>query len=104
MGLSAIRGETLEQRLQLDTAFEQRFDVYPLIVEAIMDRPLTGFGLDTFDDVFSIYRDENITVWFDRAHNDYLELAMTAGIPAAALILAFIVVVAFLVGRLSLGA
>lgn len=105
VGLFALSGEMLETRLQADATFDQRFIVYPLIVEAIMDRPLTGFGLGTFDDVFRIYRDENVTIYFDRAHNDYLELAITAGIPAAAmLILAFIIIVAFLTGRLKFGA
>ncbi len=105
VGLFALSGEMLESRLQMDTTFDQRFIVYPLVVEAIMDRPLTGFGLGTFDDVFRIYRDQNVTIYFDRAHNDYLELAVTAGIPAAAmLVLAFVNFVAFLIGRLKFGA
>lgn len=105
VGLFALSGEMLETRLQADATFDQRFEVYPLIVEAIMDRPLAGFGLGTFDDVFRMYRNQDVTIYFDRAHNDYLELAMTAGIPAATmLVVAFIVFVAFLFSRLKVGA
>ncbi len=105
VGLFELSGEILATRLQVDATFDQRFKVYPLIVEAIIDRPLTGFGLGTFDDIFRIYRDENVTIYFDRAHNDYLELAVTAGIPATTiLILAFFIFVAFLFTRLGVGA
>ncbi len=86
VGIFSLSGEMLDQRLQNDASLDQRFSAYPLIIEAIFDRPIAGFGLGTFDDVFRLYRDETITIYFDRAHSDYLELALTAGIPAAILL------------------
>lgn len=87
LGLFAFSGDILEQRLQRDASLDERFDVYPLVIDAILARPITGFGLGSFDDTFRLYQDETVTGYFDRAHNDYLELAFTAGIPATILLL-----------------
>lgn len=104
LGLFSLSGDLLEKRFHTGTSFDQRLKAYPLVVEAIEDRPLVGFGLGTFDDVFRSYRDETITIYFDRAHNDYLELAMTAGIPATIVLMtAFVFLVIFLVRRLGVG-
>ncbi len=90
----------MDQRLQSDASLDQRFAAYPLIVDAIFDRPIAGFGLGTFDDVFRLYRDETITIYFDRAHSDYLELALTAGMPATALLVFSIATVVVVLGAL----
>lgn len=104
-GLFTLSGEVLEERLQADASFDQRFAAYPLILDAIFDRPLTGFGLGTFDDVFRLYRDDTVTVYFSRGHSDFLELAMTAGLPAAAMLVSvFIILVTFLIRHLGAGA
>lgn len=103
--LFSLSGSVLEGRLQNDASFDQRFVVYPIILDAIMDRPILGFGLGTFDEVFRIFRTEDVTIYFDRAHNDYLELAITAGIPAMAIFLsAFMIVLVYLARRLRFGA
>lgn len=77
----SLSGDMLDQRFQADASLDQRFVAYPYIWEAILDRPLVGFGLGTFEDVFRFYRGPDVTQYFDRGHSDYLELAMTAGIP-----------------------
>tara|TARA_R110002096_G_scaffold90645_4_gene205470 strand:- start:1880 stop:3091 length:1212 start_codon:yes stop_codon:yes gene_type:complete len=83
----AISGEGMDQRLQRrDVALDIRFKAYPYMIQAIMDQPLTGFGLGSFDEVFRVYRGADVTTYFDRAHNDYLEIVMNAGIPAAIII------------------
>lgn len=48
----------------------------------IQARPLTGFGLGTFETVYPAYAlfDNSLTV--DHAHNDWLEWASEAGVPA----------------------
>lgn len=84
LGLS---GSLLGARLQVDTFLDQRFVAYPYMIDALLDHPIKGYGLGTFDDVFRMYRESNVTTWFDRAHNDYLELALTAGIPATVVFL-----------------
>ena len=60
-----------------------RFDVFPLIVQAIEDRPWVGHGLGTFETAFRLYRDEHVLAFFDRGHSDWLELPMDLGVPAA---------------------
>lgn len=82
-----ISGDALEYRLALDASLDGRFLTYPYIINAIMENPITGYGLGTFDEVFRVYRGEDIKIYYDRAHNDYLELALTAGIPAASILL-----------------
>lgn len=104
VGLFALSGSVLEGRLQSDASASQRFAAYPLMIDAIEDRPMAGFGLGTFDQVFRIYRTEDVDVWFDRAHNDYLEVAMTAGVPATLLLLvAIFMAVLFLARKLQYG-
>jgi len=86
VGLFALSGDNLESRLTSDTGMNDRFVMYPLVVDAIVDAPLTGTGLGTFSEVFATYRTEEVSPFFLRAHSDYLELALTAGIPAAILV------------------
>ena len=104
VGLFSLSGKVLEGRLIQDASLDQRFLVYPIILDAIANQPLTGFALGNFDDVFRLYRDETISSYFDRAHSDYLELALTAGIPATALIIvAMAVLLGFLTNSLRVG-
>ncbi len=58
--------------------------VYAIVVRAICDAPLTGFGYGAFADIFPLYRDASISpvgVW-DKAHNVYLEVWAGLGLPA----------------------
>lgn len=86
LGLFAFSGDNLETRLAMAGGVNERFHLYPLVVDAILDAPLTGTGLGTFSEVFATYRTEDVAPHFLRAHSDYLELALTAGIPAALLV------------------
>lgn len=65
-----------------------RFLVYPLMLDAISERPWTGYGLGTFASAFRLVRDDTIMSYFDRGHSDYLELVMDVGWPAAGMIVA----------------
>lgn len=78
-----VHGDAVQQRLQLVSIDDPRFDAYPLILETIMERPITGFGLGTFEEVFASLRTIDIRIIFDRAHNDLIELTLTAGIVVA---------------------
>jgi len=78
-------------RRLLDQGFDSasRVETYARTVEAIRDYVLLGSGLGTFQDVFPAYRLELSAgrhVW-DKAHNDYLELILGLGVPAAMLVL-----------------
>ena len=82
----SLSGSMLDERLAIGTGDEGRFRAFAHIMRAIEDRPYAGFGLGTFEEVFRGYRGLDIHVVFDRAHSEYLELAMTAGIPMAVLV------------------
>ena len=60
-----------------------RLTTYKIIVQALIDHPWQGFGLGSFDAAFPLYRDATVQAWMQHAHNDYLEMAMDLGIPAA---------------------
>jgi O-antigen ligase len=72
-------------RMSTDMAEEGRWPVYEVLVQAIADAPVTGFGLGNFKSAFPLYRDHTVIGYYDRAHNDYLELIFELGLPAAVL-------------------
>ncbi len=80
-----LMGRLLNQGLETDS----RFETYARTWEAVRDYLYLGSGLGTFQDVFTAYRLElspDRQVW-DKAHNDYLELLLGLGLPAATLVL-----------------
>ncbi len=95
VGVFSLSGEMLDQRLQSDASFGQRFSIYPIVMDAVSNRPFVGYGLGTFEDVFRAFRDDTIDSYFVRAHSDYLEVALGAGIPAAVLLVASIAALLF---------
>ena len=76
-------------RLQADTPL--RVAAYGIALRAIASNPWLGFGLGSFESVFRLYRDPTFTMWFQHAHNDYLEIAIELGIPAALMLLTALV-------------
>lgn len=85
--LFEVAGARLSERLDGDNAFSLsgRLDVYRNTLNAIGDYLLVGSGLGTFQDVYPAYRTDiasNAGIW-DKAHNDYLELFLGLGVPAA---------------------
>ncbi len=82
-------GDALMTRLQDEKLGEDqstRLAAYALVRQAISDNPVFGFGLGTFDGAFRLYRDASLPLWFHHAHNDYLEMMMDLGVPAALLL------------------
>lgn len=85
VALVAIGGETLLARSEgrtLDSDMATRIAAYKLAVQAVGDNPIFGYGLGTFENAFRLYRDSSLNLWFQHAHNDYLEMAMELGVPA----------------------
>lgn len=80
-------GATVERIYRLFDAGDLRFNAYPLILDAISERPWLGYGLGAFETAFRAFRDESIQLLFDRAHSDYLELVMDLGWPMAILMM-----------------
>lgn len=94
-------GGTLGQRLETGAASVEsaRGDLFRPTIEAILQRPLAGYGAGSFQGVFEAVNDGALYrqgYWIDKAHNTYLELALEAGIPAAAAIVAAVLAFAAL--------
>jgi len=87
---------------RMDAAFStgnDRIAIYQRTAEAIQDAPVTGMGIGTFKESFSLYRGEAVRFYvdtIDRAHNTYLELALEGGLPALLLTILLIFYLALL--------
>ncbi len=85
--LVAVAGQSLERRLwEIGPDFAQRSEIWSQTLEAIGEKSLLGTGLGTFEAVYRSQRTANIRPGVIMAHNDYLELALELGIPAASLL------------------
>lgn len=83
-----------------------RIYIWKNALRLIPDRPILGSGPDTFGIVFmrkfdglkSKTYDNNgkpfeVEVYIDKAHNEYLQIAVTNGVPAAIIYISFIVLI-----------
>ncbi len=59
---------------------DDRLLIWQDTLHLIKDFPLTGSGFGTFADVFPLYKSFSDTLYYDHAHNDYLELLSTGGL------------------------
>ena len=93
--LLLLAGQALERRLwDIGPDFARRAEIYSQTSIAIGERPLLGTGLGTFGAVYRSHRTADIRPGVTMAHNDYLELALELGIPAAALLVGSILILA----------
>ena len=82
-------------RLQASGAMahgEQRYQAWPIIVRMIADFFPLGSGYGTFQALFHHYEPDAflLPAHFNHAHNDFLELALTGGMPAILVLIAFL--------------
>lgn len=79
---------TLMRALTANDEFADRENLYRVVMAAIGDAPLTGFGLGSFPAVFALYRDGTLLapVTYEFAHSVHLELLLELGWPATALL------------------
>lgn len=90
MVLIVFSGNYLIERMereQIDAASLIRLNLYDAVLAAIDTRPLLGHGLGSFSDTIRFFVTQPSPKWFDHAHNDYLELMLELGIPAALLLI-----------------
>ncbi len=66
---------------------------YEIILSAIAEAPLTGFGGASSRDVFYLYNEGTFWKTFNYAHNLYLGAAVEMGIPAAFAMITAVVLV-----------
>ena len=79
-------GEVLS-KLQKSDQLTVRRDLNKSSVAMIRERPLTGWGLDTYVPVYPMFARYDDGTWVNRAHNDWLQWTAEGGIFFAALML-----------------
>jgi len=67
-------------------------------LKMFLQKPLLGYGLGNFAEVYPQFRSFSTDLWVDHAHNDYLELLVETGALGFATMLWFLVVL----GRLAI--
>lgn len=74
--------EKVAQRLGTTTVAQEKgkIGVYEYALEQWQDYPAVGAGAGSFYGVFPRYRKEDVTLFHDHVHNDYLELATETGV------------------------
>lgn len=90
-GLDKVQERLMQTSLQSESRDEVVLDSIPLLE----DYWLTGIGSGSYYSVFPGYQDKGVGLFYDHAHNDYLEFAIELGIPTFCL-LVFLVFAAFL--------
>jgi len=82
-----------------DATFTGRTEVWDFVLDHIRQRPLTGYGFATFWGTPEVvYGMGGYEVWANtagHAHNGYLDLALTIGIPGAVLATLWLVILPF---------
>ena len=63
-----------------------RIEAWRSAVPMVADFPVAGVGMGAFRDVFPRYLRPGETGYWDRLHNDYLEVVIEGGIPAGILV------------------
>lgn len=72
---------------------EKRIRALPVLLRMLSDFAPFGIGFGAFEPVFRWYEPADLLMptYFNRAHNDLLELAISGGVPAVLLMLGFLV-------------
>ena len=86
------RGLALQRLMGEDIQGDLRVEHTPLMLKMTADFFPLGTGFGTFDPVFRAYEpDASLDPrYFNRAHNDLIELLLNGGLPAALLLIAFL--------------
>ncbi len=96
VGIGAVAFIGLQQGLgrwlstsKYELTWNDRLKVYGASFDLWRRFPITGTGLSTFRDSFSLVAPRSLTdTWYWHAHNDLLEIPVTTGLVGAALMLA----------------
>jgi len=93
VALLAPGGGTLLTRaaLLVEQGEASREYLFSLTASAVALRPMLGWGMNSFQSLYSLFQPTALSTPFDKAHNTYLELAFDLGMPVAvALVLAVV--------------
>jgi O-antigen ligase len=99
--ISLSRAEALERFLTGSISDDPRALYTPTIVEIAKDFFPVGSGFGSFDPVYRYYEPFELlrNLYLNHAHNDWLELVVTGGLPAVLLALCFVAWAAPRAGR-----
>lgn len=70
---------------------QTRFAVWSMALSGIKERPILGWGQENFNYLFNTYYEPSMhsqEPWFDRAHNEYLDIMVAGGVVSLAFYLA----------------
>ena len=96
LSIARDANEFLTKGDRADYSGANRGFIWKRVVELIKKRPLTGYGLENLGETFiKYYIQDMIELWnevryLDKAHNEYLHIAVTSGIPSLLVYLTFI--------------
>lgn len=93
IGMAALaaalsRSEALDRLITPDTLEQDRLTFWPVIVDMIYAYFPFGSGFGSFPEVYQISEPDNLLKpqYLNHAHNDYLEIIMSGGLPAIIII------------------
>jgi O-antigen ligase len=89
----ADRAVSLDRLFQVDAGEDMRTRGLPTVLTIIRTYFPTGTGLGSFDPIFRIHEPFVLLkpTYFNHAHNDFLEIILTAGLPGLLLLVAAII-------------
>lgn len=87
--IAILRTSTLDRLIETDPAGELRIQALPIVMNALERFLPFGSGLGTFVEVYKIFEPNALISesYFNHAHNDFVELVLTAGIPGVLLLM-----------------
>ena len=99
LSIGSLYSEAVRDLLDLvlpDASFTGRTDIWQFALDHVAQRPITGYGFAAFWGTHEVvYGMSGNSVWANtvaHAHNAYLNLALTVGIPGSLLVTAWLVV------------
>jgi O-antigen ligase len=92
VAIAAGRGASLDRIAGFDADSENRLRNFPVLVDMLRSFLPVGIGFGAFDPAFRWFEPDRLLhpQVFNHAHNDWLELLLTGGIPSALVLLAFL--------------
>jgi O-antigen ligase len=83
----AVGWERVMQRFEQNDPYLVRKEFVLAAIDMAKQKPLTGFGLDTFPAVYQRYAIRDFPFYANHTHNDWVEFAADGGIPFLLLLL-----------------
>jgi O-antigen ligase len=86
--LLSSRTTALTRVFGTDAVAELRVEAWPVLVSMLETFWVFGSGFGSFPDTFKMFEPDRLLQpsYFNHAHNDWIELAITGGLPAAAIL------------------